>query len=426
MQSAVSASPRIDDRAASTHLCVRRRTASRRFAALTRGRSTTNTLVAKRLSRGTIDLAKPFLELPYGWLAALFHEGTRGRGNARRVAALISGLAWSCSSEPADSPRCLGASSHHLVNARPTPSIPLTPSQAAAIGVLRTPAGEVHCSGALLSDRWVLSASHCMPPGLEHPLVFHTDIAGEDLALPALTHFAHPELDAMLFEVPTHAAVRMNVQPLAVWSAADGVPRLGQVLTLAGFGDTEDGTDGKRLFLDEPLVEVSAISLVVDGGSAGGACTGDSGGPLLATAPDQSVRIVGVLSEGSATCRGRDRYVRTDVLTDWIRAVQDLREQDACGGLSWEGSCADGRASWCAGDHLEASDCQNHELCGWDSDRLGYRCVDEAADPCRGAGPNGSCDGNTLRVCMRGTLALTDCSACGGSCVEAGNGASCR
>lgn len=335
---------------------------------------------------------------------------------------------WACSGGPSPQMRCDAAVVQGLTNAQQVPGLPLSPSQQAAIGALRTPADEVRCSGTLIADRWVLSANHCSAPaGLDHPLVFRTSVDGGEIALPVVARFAHPELDAMLFEVPTSSSVQAgSVQPLGQWSATDGAPWLGQTLTLAGFGDTEDGSDGARLFLEEPVVEVQATSLVVDGGSEHGACDGDSGGPLLAVAPDQSIRIVGLLSEGNATCRGQDRYIRTDVLSDWISQVQEQRGQSPCAGLSWEGVCADGRATWCAMDHIEATDCTHHQLCGWDAAQSGYRCVDAAEDPCRGAGPSGYCEGDTLRVCRRGELMISNCAACGARCEWDLQGAACR
>lgn len=56
---------------------------------------------------------------------------------------------------------------------------------------------------------------------------------------------------------------------------------------------------------------------MVHGHGNSGACSGDSGGPLLARDEHGRVRVVGLLDAGHASCVEDDRYTRTDVLASW-------------------------------------------------------------------------------------------------------------
>ena len=138
------------------------------------------------------------------------------------------------------------------------------------------------------------------------------------------------------------------------------------------------------------------------------------------------VGIVGVLSNGGSSCVGRDNYVRLTTIVDWIEATQDEHGSSPCGELTWEGECLDGRSIWCEGDHIQAMDCEGKDLCGWDIDQVGYRCVSDLVDPCRGVGTSGRCEDQTLLACDRGKLVKTDCSACGKDCVWGTRQAACE
>lgn len=339
------------------------------------------------------------------------------------IAALLLCLtSWGCTRPEA----CLRSLTGTLTNGSPDPKIPLSAAQESAIGALRTPAGELVCTGTLIADGWVLTAAHCAAGSPNEALVFRTTVAGTIVSLPVVRRFAHPELDAMLLELPPSDSLRSP--EVAALRRGDGVTaaaQLGATLTLVGFGETEVHTRGTRRYLQEEVVAVETTMLVVDGGLEHGACNGDSGGPLLAMVGPEDIELLGLLSGGNASCRGLDRYLRADLLDDWISSVQAQRAASPCGDIYWEGSCSSGRAEWCNGDHLEAEDCATGRGCGWDTQASGYRCVEEAADPCRGINATGSCSGDSLVVCSHGQLVNTDCAACGARCAWGTTGAEC-
>jgi hypothetical protein len=96
-----------------------------------------------------------------------------------------------------------------------------------------------------------------------------------------------------------------------------------QQAQLAGFGLTEDDTIGLRLFTDEVVIDDDGELITVDGEGQRGACLGDSGGPLLIRDGAGNVRVVGVLSHGSASCLNIDRYVLLYQVRDWLEAAID-------------------------------------------------------------------------------------------------------
>jgi hypothetical protein len=328
-----------------------------------------------------------------------------------------------CSSESAAPPTCTGTVQQPIVNGTSEAPIPLSRAQLATVGALENPNGELVCSGLLIDERWVLTAGHCGRDGARLGLIFRTGDEGTPARVPVSGYFPHPELDAILLELPPSAAVRsLEVELLNFDDDLDDRVVPGRLLTLTGYGNDEQGTSGARRFVTEPVVEIDATFVTVDGEGARGACNGDSGGPLLDVRPDGAV-VVGLLSEGAASCLGRDRYLRVDRLRAWIESVQLLRRANPCGDLTWEGICHEGQLpTWCATDHAITQVCGPDELCGWSAEQLGYRCVDEGRDPCRGAGPSGTCDGNVLLECVRGVLQTTDCGECDRVCRIDANG----
>jgi hypothetical protein len=278
------------------------------------------------------------------------------------------------------------------------------------------------CSGVLFAPGRVLTARHCMhgetPARVE--LRFGADAAVADHVLSALETSEHPELDLAIvsFEADSLPADYAR----AISAAPDGLPSslVDHVAVLAGYGLSEAALSEGRRFAAEPITALEPDSVVVSGGDVSGACLGDSGGPLLGRGVDGLVRVYGVLSAGSVTCRGDDRYTRLDVDPDWASGVGLLGQRNevvACDGVNAEGRCFGEVAVWCEADELQRAECAAPAACGWDEVARGYRCRDSAGDPCRGVPDSGTCEGARARVCSSGSLLEVDCEACADTCM---------
>jgi hypothetical protein len=284
------------------------------------------------------------------------------------------------------------------------------------------------CTGVFVSPTWVLTAAHCL--AIPAPEVVVYGDATEPLAQrPVIRTEPHPELDVALLQIDLHREKREDgagetltgVEPLDVVEPGT-VPLVpGDAVELVGFGITLTNEARARRFLVEATSEIEPESITVDGFGKSGACLGDSGGPMLARAANGSPVVMGVLSDGSATCVDQDHYVRLDALSDWLRSVTGPRaaKGSSCGTITREGRCLYGSALWCSGEQLVAEACNDTARCGWDVKVSGFRCVAPDLDPCTGADSVGTCLDGAVARCNAGVLETRICGPCSPCRVEA-------
>jgi S1-C subfamily serine protease len=202
--------------------------------------------------------------------------------------------------------------------------------RSAVVGV--SVAGRGLCSGVIVAEGKALTAKHCVDfpekPAIE--LMF-----GESLETPRATAAArvvrrHEELDIALLELETPGALSGEIVPLALFSEAMDASWVGATVQVMGYGFTETGDLGELRFTEEIVTALDEQFVVVDGFGERGACSGDSGGPLLAMDARGALRVAGVLDQGSASCVGKDYFTRADRIAAWAGPDLTTRNSPAC------------------------------------------------------------------------------------------------
>jgi hypothetical protein len=193
------------------------------------------------------------------------------------------------------------------------------------------------CSGAALARDLVLTAAHCVAPAA----TYNVFAARNAPALAIKTIQVHPRFDAQSFAlhratadvalIKLAAALPERFVPVPLDHAAPPVA-VGDRFVIAGFGVTAVGSDnGVGLARAAALVatgqpgtlQIRLFDPTTKGERPGlGACTGDSGGPVLRDV-DGRLMVIGVvswstgpkLSEGCGGLTGVTPLVR---YRDWI------------------------------------------------------------------------------------------------------------
>jgi hypothetical protein len=246
------------------------------------------------------------------------------KGRVGAPACLVACLVSGCGSDQS-TPNC--STEQAIVSGTEVPaSVHLSEGQANAIVRLRllsdTP--DEFCSGVMLANDWVLSAGHCSI-AVAAVVDFGPDADRESAGTDSVT--THPDLDLALWHLAKeNGGPVLEREYLQAWTYAVDASWIGRDAELGGYGTTETGATGRRLFVSEKIVDVDDTFITVDGVGLSGACAGDSGGPLLVATHSGEPAVAGILSVGSADCRGIDRYVRVDRAWRWLASqIPDLQ-----------------------------------------------------------------------------------------------------
>jgi hypothetical protein len=283
-------------------------------------------------------------------------------------------------------------------------------------------ASQQHCSGVLVGAQLVLTARHCIEGGDADALwvAFGPDSSGRRFETTAELAVLHPLIDVAVLALRDDPAAATDVAPLPI---ADSLPSefgRGSLVQLAGYGRDAHGESGEREFVVASVSELLDDAIEVSAAGLGGACFGDSGGPLLVRTAQGHAAVAGVLRTGSVSCLGRDTYTLLEPVADWLVDGGFASYQPSTAiehsALGTQGRCFDAMAVWSEVSELQARPCLEDQECAFSSSAQGYRCVPRGLDPCEGISELGRCEDEVALHCDRGVVERTLCGSCGSSC----------
>ena len=199
------------------------------------------------------------------------------------------------------------------------------------------------CSGAVIAPDLVMSAAHCTQPGAEYQIVLY-DSRRQPQLHPVRRVASHPQFrigDILAHRASADVALLQLVEPLSLTPLPIGAPAeplaAGRRFTVAGVGVSRrgDGRTGgvvrsaKLEATGRPgRLQIRLVDPATQNASPGkGACTGDSGAPMLEEQNQRAV-VVGVVSwstgpGNSEGCGGLTGVTPLSLYRDWV--LQTMR-----------------------------------------------------------------------------------------------------
>ena len=223
------------------------------------------------------------------------------------------------------------------------------------------------CTGTLITSTVVVTAGHCLAGMSASRLaVYVGDNPYQDLSSHIYTVSSlqvYPSYNSRsvtndIAVLTLSRAVTEAVTPVVPLPQSQGITSadIGTTVNFAGFGTTETNDYGEKLQVSmalgglgcsvygcpstgDPNTQVSYRQ------TAGGPCSGDSGGPMFVFR-GSSVYLGGVTSYGDYYCTQYGVSTRTDAFQSWLYAYAGITEGGSTGGGSTGGVCDDYTDTW--------------------------------------------------------------------------------
>lgn len=185
--------------------------------------------------------------------------------------------------------------------------------------VIKAGYGAATCTATLVGKHTVLTAAHCVRPGMTHQFRL---ASGTYSSTKVVRHpqYVLSRKQGAIYDI---ALIQLNSDPPVTPSEVSRkAPFVGQKITIIGYGVTSSYTknSGIKRIAQNTVATVTSTRITFNGsgGDKGNTCSGDSGGPAFATVDGREVHL-GVHSMASQPCGSRGINTRTDAFYSWLK-----------------------------------------------------------------------------------------------------------